>query len=89
MPSRLYISPSNSLSSLNKNSFNKNANSCNIHQKLRADNPIRIIFRQLNINSIRNKFYAVCSIFEKKIDILLVSETKTDDTFPLAHNSTL
>lgn len=86
MRTRLYISPSNSL---NKNSFNKNANSCNILQKLRVDNPIRIIFRQLNINSIWNKFYALCSIFKKKIDILLVSEAKTNDTFPLAHHSTL
>ena len=39
---------------------------------------------QLNINSIRNKFGALCSIFKEKIDILLISETKIDDTFPLA-----
>ena len=32
----------------------------------------------------RNKFDAVGSIFKQKIDILLVSETKIDDTFPLA-----
>ena len=32
----------------------------------------------------RNKFDAVRSIFKQKIDILLVSETKIDDTFPLA-----
>ena len=36
------------------------------------------------MNSIRNKFDALCSIFQQKIDILLVSETKIDDTFPLA-----
>ena len=38
----------------------------------------------MNINSIRNKFDALCSIFKQKNDILLVSETKIDDTFPLA-----
>ena len=39
---------------------------------------------QLSINSIRNKFGALCSIFHQKIDILLISETKIDNTFPLA-----
>ena len=56
----------------------------NTLQKLRVNNPLRIIVGQLNISSIRNKFDALCSIFQQKIDILLVSETKIDDTFPLA-----
>ena len=59
-------------------------NFCNTLQTLRVNNPLRIIVGQLNINSIRNKFDALCSIFKQKIDILLVSETKIDDTFPLA-----
>ena len=36
------------------------------------------------MNSIRNKFDALCSIFKQKNDIFLVSKTKIDDTFPLA-----
>ena len=48
------------------------------------NNPLRIIVGQLNVNSIRNKFDALCSIFEQNIDILLVSGTKIDDKFPLA-----
>ena len=48
------------------------------------NNPLRITVGQLNINSIRNKFDALCSIFKQKIDILLVSGTKIDDKFPLA-----
>ena len=53
--------------------------------KLRVNNnPLRIIVGQLNINCIKNKSDALCSIFKQKIDILLVSETKNDDTFPLA-----
>ena len=37
----------------------------------------------MNINSIRNKFEALCSIFKQKIDLLLVSKTNID-TFPAA-----
>ena len=69
-------------SGVNKNGINKNDNFCNTLQKPRVNNPLRIIVGQLNINSIRNKFDALCSIFKQKIDILLVSETKIDDTFP-------
>ena len=68
-------------SGVNKNGINKNDNFCNTLQKPRVNNPLRIIVGQLNINSIRNKFDALCSIFKQKIDILLVSETKIDDTF--------
>ena len=38
----------------------------------------------MNINSVTNKFDALCSIFKQKTDILLVYETKVDDIFPLA-----
>ena len=62
----------------------QNDNSCNTLQKLRVNNPLRIIFGQLKINSIRNKFDSLCNIFKQKIDILLFSESKIDDTFRLA-----
>ena len=71
-------------SGVNKNSIYKNDNFCNTIQKLRVNNPLRIIAGQLNISSIRNKFDALCSIFKQKIDILLVFETKIDYTFPSA-----
>ena len=35
-----------------------------------------------NINSIRNKFEALSSFVTDNIDILLISETKIDSTFP-------
>ena len=38
----------------------------------------------MNINSVTNKFDALCSIFKQKADILLVYETKVDDIFLLA-----
>ena len=53
----------------------------NLHQ-VRINNPSRIIFGQININSIRNKFAQLIYIVSNEIDILMVSETKLDDTFP-------
>ena len=52
----------------------------NLHQ-VRINNPSRIIFGQININSIRNKFAQLTYIVSNEIDILMVSETKLDDTF--------
>ena len=44
----------------------------------------RLIFAQLNINSLRNKFESLQHIINKNIDILLISETKIDSSFPSA-----
>ena len=38
----------------------------------------------LNINSIRNKFGTLSLIFKNNVDILMISETKLDDSFPTA-----
>ena len=45
----------------------------------------RILIAHLNINSLRNKFELLCDIIIGKIDILLTSETKLDDSFPLSN----
>ena len=50
--------------------------------EVRINNPSRIIFGQININSNRNKFEQLIYIVNNEIDILMVSETKLDDTFP-------
>ena len=42
----------------------------------------KIVMRHLNINSIRNKFQLLSSLTTGKIDILMISETKLDATFP-------
>ena len=52
-----------------------------LHQ-VRINNPSRIIFGQININSIRNKLEQLIYIVNNEIDILMVSETKLDDKFP-------
>ena len=51
---------------------------------LRCKNPNRVIFAHLNINSIRNKFDILRDMVTKNIDILFISETKIDDSFPSA-----
>ena len=57
----------------------------NINVKsLREENSDRPIFVQININSIRNKFQFLASQVINNVDVLLVSETKLDDSFPTA-----
>ena len=45
-------------------------------------NPKNIIFSNININSIRNKFDNLCGLISKNEDILSVAETKLDPSFP-------
>ena len=50
----------------------------------RLKNRNRPIIGQLNINSIRNKLNFLGSEISPCLDLLLVSETKLDDSFPTA-----
>ena len=49
---------------------------------IRSDNAGKLIFAHLNINSIRNKFEFLATQVKGKIDVLMISETKTDEIFP-------
>ena len=51
-------------------------------RELRIKNPNKIIIAHLNRNSIRNKFEMLSLLFHGVIDILLICETKIDDSFP-------
>ena len=51
-------------------------------ENLRWKNKNSPIIAQLNINSLRNKFGFLSSQITKYVDILLLSETKLDDSFP-------
>ena len=51
---------------------------------VREKNINRPIIGQLNINSIRNKFHFLESEASKHLDILLISMTKIDESFPSA-----
>ena len=50
---------------------------------LREKNLNRLIIAHLNITFIANKFEALRTFVVGKIDILLISETKIDESFPL------
>ena len=51
-------------------------------ENLRWKNENRPIIAQLNINSLRNKFGFLPSQITEYVDILLLSETMLDDSFP-------
>ena len=51
---------------------------------VRQKNSIRLIIAQLNINSLRNKFDSFSQMVKENVDILLISETKIDSSFPTA-----
>ena len=52
-------------------------------RKLKLDNPNKIVIGHLKINSIRQKFVPLTEIIGDNIDILLISETKINSTFPV------
>ena len=53
-----------------------------ILQNLRLKNVDKIIIAHININSIRNKIHLLADMIRGRVDILLISETKLDSTFP-------
>ena len=53
-------------------------------KNIRLTNPNRLIIAQLNINSLRNKFDSLVRMLHNNLDILLISETKIDSSFPTA-----
>ena len=53
-------------------------------QRVGIENPSRIIFGQININSIRNKFDLLINIIKNEIDILMTSEIKIDNSFSIS-----
>ena len=51
-------------------------------KEIKSEHPRNLFFRQLNVNSIRNKFESVRKIIQNTFDIFLVCETKIDSSFP-------
>ena len=52
---------------------------------IRYDNLNELIFAHLNINSIKNNFEELISHVKGAVDVLMISETKIDDSFPIAN----
>ena len=53
-------------------------------KELHIENPIRLIFSYLNIDSIRNKFSNLQQGIKGSVDIPIIAETKIDSSFPTA-----
>ena len=55
-----------------------------ILKKIRINNVNRVVIGHIDIKSIRNKFDKLSSIAKDNFDILMVSKTKLDSSFPQA-----
>ena len=55
-----------------------------ILNELRAKNSERLIIAHININSVEHKFESIVSLVKNKVDIIMISETKIDESFPLS-----
>ena len=53
-------------------------------QEMKSKCPDKLIMGHININSIRNKFDALSLTVRNNVNILMISETKLDDSFPTA-----
>ena len=53
-----------------------------ILDECRENNPDRLIFGNLNINSVYPKFDQMKVLLQGKVDILILTETKLDESFP-------
>ena len=48
----------------------------------RSKFPKKLIIAHINTNSIRNKFEILKSMLSEVLDVLMITETKLDDSFP-------
>ena len=84
-PSKCYLKTPNSPGNTDNNDILSDSQcdlALDILKNLRTKNQDRISIGHLNINSIRNKFEMLSDLVIGNIDILVLSETKIDNTFP-------
>ena len=65
-----------------RNSIRPNSDALTVLKNIRIDNWKNIIIGQLNINSLRNKHFALVELLRGNLDVLVITETKLDGTFP-------
>ena len=75
----LNLSPHTGVSNI-KNDLGNDA--ITILKNIRIENLKNVIVGQLNINSLRNKFHDLVELIDGNIDIMVLTETKLDNTFP-------
>ena len=82
----MHIENNNTLNTINKTKTTMNENSGDLEalNLINIRNKNRLILAHLNINSLRNKFDALKLLIKDKIDILVVTESKLDETFHMA-----
>ena len=62
------------------------ANDCiSVLKALRSDNSDKLVFAHININSIRNKFEFLSTQVKDNVDVLMISKTKIDNSFPVSN----
>ena len=52
-----------------------------ILKDIRKSNVNKLVFGQLNINSLRNKFDMLSELIQNFVDVFMISETKLDESF--------
>ena len=70
---------------INENSHldkNDNVTPYNLLKSIKISNINRLTIAQLNINSLRNKIESLKLLMTGNIDILIITATKLDETFP-------
>ena len=65
-----------------RNPIQPNHDALTVLKNIRIDNLKNIIIGQLNINSLRNKHHALVELLRGNLDVLVITETKLDNTFP-------
>ena len=64
------------------NSVTQNVSFNNELNSMRIKHVSKLIIAHLNINSLSNKFELLIEFIRGKVDILMISETKVDKSFP-------
>ena len=63
---------------------NRNYNVSDILKNIKIQNVNRLVIAQLNINSLKRKFDTLKEVIQENIDVLVITESKLDDSFPTA-----
>ena len=61
------------------------SNICSTLRNIRKNNSNKIVIAHRNINTIKNKIDLLADIIKGNVDILMISESKLDNTFPDGH----
>ena len=76
------VSTEASIPNISEHTENTADDASSILNNLRAKKPNKPIIAQININFLEKKFEPLLSLVKDTVDILMISETKLDDTFP-------